>query len=242
MVQFATPEHQKGKKEKPKKELGGWMDIVQMIAPIAASFAGTPLAGAAVSALLEGAESKLEGGSWKEALTKGAISGGTSALGGAVIPGADKVAGEVTKKVGEGAVTGLGGEALKEGAKQGGAFGLGLTADAAGNLVKEGAMDRAMSGLADESMKSFTNQMAGAAAGAGAGAVGDASAKQKFIEHATELGNMGLEAHMASKAEGQERMRSSQMMNQALMQRIQGAMQGEYQRPKGSRFYKPYGG
>jgi len=58
MVQFATPEHQKGGKKKPKKEMGAWMDIVQMIAPIAASVVGTPLAGAAVSALLEGAESK----------------------------------------------------------------------------------------------------------------------------------------------------------------------------------------
>jgi hypothetical protein len=233
MVQFKTPEHQKGGKKKPKKELGAWMDIVQTIAPIAASVVGTPLAGAAVSALLEGAETKLEGGSFKDALLKGALSGGIGAATGGLAPGADKVAGEAAK-VGAGEVVKAG---LGEGAKKGGAFGLGLVADEAGNLVQESALKRALASAGDE----VVQEGLGSAAGAAAGAVGEAGAKQKFLEHITELGNMGLGMHQQVQAEGAERARSSQIMNQELMQRIQGAMQGQYQRPR-SRFYKPYGG
>jgi len=246
MVQFATPEHQKGGKKKPKKEMGAWMDIVQMIAPIAASVVGTPLAGAAVSALLEGAESKLEGGSWKEALTKGAVSGGIGAITGGLAPGADKVAGEAVKQVGKGAVEEAGKKALtegvaKEGAKQ---LGLGLATDSAGELVKNTAMNRAMESVGGEATKRFTDQMATAAAGGAANAAiagGDASAKQRFFDHAQSLGEMGLDTYAAGRAEADMKKKAGMLQNQQLMQRIQGAMQGQYQ-PAGSRFYKPYGG
>ena len=70
---------------------------------------------------------------------------------------------------------------------------------------------------------------------------GDASAKQRFFDHAQNLGEMGLGAYNASRAEADQKKQLGALQNQQLMQRIQGAMQGQYQ-PGGSRFYKPYGG
>ncbi|MHC4120805.1 MAG: hypothetical protein ACYSWO_25215 [Planctomycetota bacterium] len=249
MVQFATPEHQKGgKKKKPKKELGAWMDIVQMVAPIAASVVGTPLAGAAVSALLEGAESKLEGGSWKEALLKGGLSGGISAATGGLAGGADKLATEAAKKT------------LTEGAKGAGKK---LGTEGVGQFLKQGSIEAAkpvIGKTGEELTKAVTGSLSEEAAGrftehlggmqrdaaidkllAGVTDGGEASKKQKFFEHAQSLGEMGLGAYTAGRAEAAGRGQAGAMQNQALMQRIQGAMEGQYQRPGGSRYYKPYG-
>jgi hypothetical protein len=249
MVQFATPEHQKGgKKKKPKKELGAWMDIVQMVAPIAASVVGTPLAGAAVSALLEGAESKLEGGSWKEALLKGAVSGGLGAATAGVTGGADKLVGEAFKKTAEEGIKGAAGKKLAE--------------EGVGQFLKQGTIEsakpvigktgeeltKAVTGsLSEEAAGRFTGHMANMQRDAavdklleGATGGGEASKQQKFFEHAQSLGEMGLGAYTTGRAEAAQRGQAGAMQNQALMQRIQSAMQGQYE-PKRSRHYKPYG-
>jgi hypothetical protein len=243
MVQFATPEHQKGgQKKKPKKELGAWMDVVQMIAPIAVSVVGTPLAGAAVSALLEGAESKLEGGSWKEALMKGAISGGVGAATGGLTGGSDKVAGEALKKTVEestkGAAKKTGESFLTQGTIQGAKNIAGKTGD---ELIKGVA-----GSLTDEASKRFTGHVSNMARDAAidkmlASGEGEAGAKQRFFEHAQTLGEMGLGAYTSSRAEAAQGAQAGALQNQALMQRIQSAMQGQYQ-PARSRYYKPYGG
>lgn len=250
MVQFATPEHQKekgGPKKKPKKELGAWMDIVQVVAPIAASVVGTPLAGAAVSALLEGAEAKLEGGSWKEALMKGAISGGTGMVGGALLGGgADKLVGEAFKKTAGEAAKKTAGKAAEKGAES--FLTQGIIQNAKPVIGKTGEeLTKAVTGsLSEEAAGRFSGHMAGMGRDAMIDKLlsegkGEASKKQKFFEHAQSLGEMGLGAYNATKAEAAARGQQGQLMNQQLMQSIQGAMQGQYT-PPGSRFYKPYGG
>jgi len=81
--------------EEPKKEMGAGFDIAQIVLPLIASTVGTPLMGMALSALMEGAESKLEGGSWKEAIARGGISGATSAITGGAAGAAGDVATDV---------------------------------------------------------------------------------------------------------------------------------------------------
>jgi hypothetical protein len=243
MVQFATPEHQKGGKKKPKKELGAWMDIVQMIAPIAASVVGTPLAGAAVSALLEGAESKLEGGSWKEALLKGGLSGGLGAATGALPGGADKLVGEALKKTTEETAKGAAKKAGESFLTQGTIKGAQNIAGKTGEELTKGVAGS----LTDEASKRFTGHVSDMARDAAinkmlaSGETGEASAKQTFFEHAQNLGEMGLGAYTAGRAEAMQGAQAGALQNQQLMQRIQGAMSGQYQPKKGSRFYKPYG-
>ena len=161
-------EKEKGGPKKPKKELGVGMDIAQVALPILASVVGTPLMGIAVSALLEGAESKLEGGSWKEAVTKGLVSGGM----GAVTGGAGSaIAGEVGKKAGTEAVKAVtkkgvdqvAGGLTKEAAK---GFGVNITGDVAKNLVTKNPL--AQQAMADTMGKAIApGVLKGAAGGFG---------------------------------------------------------------------------
>lgn len=235
-IQWQPPKGKDEKQKKPKKELGAWMDILQMVGPLAASVVGTPLAGAAVSALLEGAESKLEGGSWKEALLKGGMSGGLGAVTGGLAPGADKVAGEATKQLGKGVVEEAGKKALSKGAQEG--FKLGL-AEPSRSVMGLGLEKTMAPELMDQLGKVAASTGASVTGAAVAGG-GDAGAKQRFIEHMTDLGQMGLGAYQEAQAVGAGKRRANEAMNMQMQQAIQGAMGGQFQRPK-SRFYRPYG-
>lgn len=283
MVQFAKTaaqkEKEKGGPKKPKKELGPIMDIAQVALPMIASVVGTPLMGAAVSALLEGAEAKLEGGSWKEALMKGLVSGGTGALTAGLAPGAGSAATEAGKKAGTEAVNTVTKKGVEQAAagltKQGAsAFGVNITKDMAKNLATKNplaqqamadTMGKAISpGLLNQATSSFGVNMqpnvanaaaAGnpgmkAAVGAGAdqamidtvvGAGGDATAKQRFLEHVTELGGMGAEAYAATKAEAGARRGQTEAANAQAMASRQAVMDGGRHRRQKPR-YSSYGG
>lgn len=253
MAQFVTPEHQKKKKEKPKKEVGAWMDIVQAVAPMAASIVGTPLAGAAVSALLEGTEAKLEGGSFKEALMKGLISGGIGAATGGIASGLGGAATEGAKQVGKGVVEKAGQEVLdqtiKGGLREGGKFSLGLAAKQGGDLVGKEAVGQAVETVGknavDSSMKEILKatggEVAGEVAGDVAGAAGESAAKTQFLEHVTDLGEMGLGMHQEMQAERESKKRYNEAMNQQMMKGLQEVQTGKYT-PPSPRFYRSYGG
>jgi hypothetical protein len=250
MVQFAKTaaqkEREKGGPRKPKKELGMGMDIAQVVLPLIASVAGTPLAGAAVSALMEGAEAKLEGGSWKEALMKGLVSGGTGAATAGLAPGADKLAGTAVE-VGKGAVVESGKKALTgEVAKKGFDLGTqelgaqllsGATDTATSSLTK--GINTALSGATDPAMKSIAGLGVDKAADA-AGVVGDATAKQRFIEHATQLGEMGLQTYQAGQAEAGAKRSQTEAINAQMQARLQGVMDGERHKRQKPR-YSGYG-
>jgi len=250
VVQWATPKGKEEKPKKPKKEMGVWMDVAQVVLPIAASVIGTPLAGAAVSMLLEGAETKLEGGTWKEAAMSGAMSGGLSAATGGIAGGiGGKAASEGAKQVGKGVVQEAGKKAIEqgalEGAKQGGAFGLGLALDEAGNLASKTALQKGLAAAGDSVTKPALQQIAAQAATGGmeegAKVMGEAGAKQRFVEHLTDLGTMSYGAYQEGQAESQQKHQMNKIQNAQLMQQIQGAMQGQYIKPK-PRSYTPYGG
>lgn len=249
MTQWAQPKGQ-DKKKKPKKEMGAWMDIAQVVLPIAASVIGTPLAGAAVSMLLEGAETKAEGGSWKDAAMSGAMSGGLSAATGGIAGGIGGKAGaEGAKQLGKGAVQEAGKKAIEqgalEGAKQAGAFGLDLALDEAGNLAAKTALQRGLSAAGDSVTGPALQQIAAQAATGGleegAKVMGDADAKQRFVEHLTDLGTMSYGAYQEGVAESNQKAAAGQAMNAQLMRQIRGAMNGEYVKPK-QKHYTPYGG
>ena len=257
MVQFAKTaaqkEKEKGGPKKPKKELGGIMDIVQVALPLLASVTGTPMAGAAVSALLEGAESKLEGGSWKEALTKSLVSGGIGAATGGLASGTDKLAGEAFKKTAE------------EGSKIGTKAVAEATKGAAGSFLQPSATvaaggfkniagktgDELTKGLAGsltpEAGKTFTQHLATGTRDAAidsmiaGGQPGDATAKAKFIDHVTELGTMGLETHGAMQAEAGARRGQAEAINAQSMANRQAVMGGERHKRSRQR-YSGYGG
>lgn len=251
MVQFAPTAGQKEKPKKPKKELGIGMDIAQVILPLAASVVGTPLAGAAMSALLEGAESKLEGGSWKEALTKGLVSGGIGAATGGLASGADKIAGEAFKKAASEGAGKIGSKAVTEATK--GAAGSFLTQGAISNAQNiagktgEGLVKGLSGSLTPEASKRFTEHLASGTRDTAidtmlaGGQQGEATAKQKFIEHVTDLGTMGLETHSAMTAEAGARRGQNEALNSQAMANRQAVMDGSRHRKQKPR-YESYGG
>ena len=249
MVQWADTtadkEKKKGGPNKPKKEAGAIMDIAQVIAPLAASVVGTPLAGAAVSALLEGAESKLEGGSWKESLMKGLISGGVGAATGGIASGADKIATEAAKKTIEEGVKDVGTEVAKDAA---GSF---LTQgtiqnakDIAGKTV-EGLVNNLATSFSPEASKQFTKNLADGAPiynMLASDQPGDATAKQRFLEHVTELGNMGLQTRNAMRSEAAQRRGQNESIAVRAMNSRQGVMDGGRHRRQKPRYSGYHGG
>lgn len=257
MVDWVKPEHQRGgKKEKPKKELGKVYDIAQVVLPIVASVVATPLAGAAVAALMQGAETKLEGGSWRDAAISGALSGGIGAATGGIASGIGGGAGsavtEGAKKIGEGVITEAGKAALTEGGKQAGAFGLDIALDQAGNIVKETAIQKTLATVGDEVAKKSMQSIASGMGSPGGESIGKmfssiSDKKAQFINDVGDLaeGGLGVYSELSQEAEGKKRM--SEALNDQLMRKVQGAMSGEYV-PTEASFYKkkkgysPYGG
>jgi len=260
MVQFAKTQKQKedekGGPKKPKKELGAGMDIAQVVLPMIASIAGTPLAGAAVGALLEGAESKLEGGTWKEALMKGVMSGALSGATGGIAGG---VAGEAGKEAGkqlltqgsiQGAKSLIGKEALKEAGKgtfetlvkEGGKAAVGETAKGAAKsaatdkLIAESSQFLTQGSIKDAQSVLDPSVLPGAAGGAGA----ETEAKRRFTDQITSLGEEGLGMYQQAKAEGAQKRGQNEAINAMMQEKFQQAMAGNFV-PTKSSFYTPYG-
>jgi hypothetical protein len=72
------------------------------------------------------------------------------------------------------------------------------------------------------------------------GETGDATKKQKFIEHATQLGEMGLQTHGAMQAEAGARRGQTEAINAQMQARLQGVMDGERHKRQKPR-YAGYG-
>ena len=228
--QFAGPQPKK------KKDLGIGMNIASIALPLAASIFGGPLGGAAASALMGGLETKLGGGSLKEALLSGAISGGTGALTAGIAPGG---AGRGVEKVlGKGAVEAAGKNILKG---QGTKVGLGLTADMlsgeAGKQAFSLGTDTMFKGAMSQGLKQGLATGAGKVLAEGA----ETTAKMRFIEHAQGLGTQALGAFGEAQAEGAERRGRNEAINVQMQNRIESAMQGQFI-PSKSKYYRPYGG
>jgi len=187
----------------------GWStwDYAKIVVPIVAGVVGTPAAGAAAAAAMSAGETKAKGGSWADAAKSGAIAGGTSYVGGAVLGGA--AAGAGGQAAGEAAGKAAGETAGKAASKA-------VAPRMSEALGLEQAFDTALAGKAGE--QAFTTSMAegfgdnalregindtlkGAIVKNAAKKEGEAAAKARFLEHVQTMGEPLMDAY----AEKQEK-------------------------------------
>jgi hypothetical protein len=141
-------------------------DFMQIAAPLAAGAVGTPAAGIAVGAAMQGARTKAEGGTWEDALKSAALGGATGAAGNALAP----------------AMSGIGGAAARQAAEQTPE----MFAQNLGAGLAEGGMELSNQQIAALARSQLAGKTASEIVGKEAGKMG---VQEAFFENLKNLGN-----------------------------------------------------